>query len=233
MTRRIVDEPAYVLHARAYRETSAIIDLLTLQHGRISVVARGVRRARGGQPHPFGRLSVGCSGRGQLLTLTGFDSISHRWLTGDALYAGLYLNELLLRLLRDDDPHPVLFAGYERTLERLTDIADEAALRIFERLALKECGYEVSFGFDAETGEPVEPARSYRFVPDVGFHAVDEAVDDRLVFGGATLCAIAADDYSDNSVRRSAKQIMRRALAPHLGERPIGSRELFRRNSAS
>ncbi len=107
MTRRIVDEPAYVLHVRAYRETSAIIDLLTLQHGRVSVVARGVRRARGGQPHPFGRLSVGCSGRGQLLTLAGYDSISHRWLTGDALYAGLYLNELLLRLLRDDDPHPV------------------------------------------------------------------------------------------------------------------------------
>jgi DNA repair protein RecO (recombination protein O) len=233
MTRRIVDEPAYVLHARAYRETSAIIDLLTLQHGRLSVVARGVRRARGGgQPHPFGRLSVGCSGRGQLLTLTGFDSISHRWLTGDALYAGLYLNELLLRLLRDDDAHPVLFSGYERTLEQLTDGADEAALRIFERLALKECGYEVSFGFDAETGEPVRPTRSYRFVPDVGFHAVDEAVDHRLVFGGATLCAIATDDYSDDVVRRSAKQIMRRALAPHLGDRPIASRALFRKNAS-
>ncbi len=233
MTRRIVDEPAYVLHVRAYRETSAIIDLLTLQHGRLSAVARGVRRARGGQPHPFGRLSVGCSGRGQLLTLAGFDSISHRWLTGDALYAGLYLNELLLRLLRDDDPHPVLFAGYERTLDHLAVSADEAALRIFERLLLKECGYEVTFGFDAETGEPVQSARSYRFVPDVGFHAVDEAVDDRLVFGGATLHAIAADDYADAAVRRSAKQIMRRALAPHLGDRPIASRALFRRNSAS
>jgi DNA repair protein RecO (recombination protein O) len=233
MTRRIVDEPAYVLHARAYRETSALIDLLTLRHGRISVVARGVRRARGGQPHPFGRLSVGCSGRGQLLTLTGFDSLSHRWLTGDALYEGLYLNELLLRLLRDDDPHPVLFAGYEHTLDRLAEGADETALRMFERRVLKECGYEVTFGADAQTGEAVRCGRGYRFVPDVGFHAVDEAVDDRLVFGGATLRAIDADDYSDDTVRRSAKQIMRRALAPHLGDRPIGSRALFRRNSPS
>ena len=144
-------------------------------------------------------MSVGCSGRGQLLTLAGFDSISHRWLTGDALYAGLYLNELLLRLLRDDDPHPVLFAGYERALECLTDSADEAALRIFERLVLKECGYEVTFGFDAETGEAVQSGRSYRFLPDVGFHAVDEAVDDRLVFGGATLHAIATDDYAQDT----------------------------------
>ncbi len=234
MTRRIVNEPAYVLHARAYRETSAIIDLLTLQHGRVSVVARGVRRSRGGgQPHPFGRLLVGCSGRSQLLTLTGFDSISHRWLTGDALYAGLYLNELLLRLLRDDDPHPVLFAGYERTLDELTVGTGEAALRMFERLVLKECGYEVTFGVDAESGEPVRAQLSYRFVPDVGFHAVNEAVDDRLVFAGATLRAIAADDYADAGVRRSAKQIMRRALAPHLGDKPIGSRALYRRNIAS
>jgi DNA repair protein RecO (recombination protein O) len=235
MTRRIVGEPAYVLHARAYRETSAIIDLLTYRHGRVSVVARGVRRSRkgGGQPHPFGRLAIGCSGRGQLLTLTGFDSLSHRWLTGDALYAGLYLNELLLRLLRDDDPHPKLFEGYERALDGLLADDAEPVLRLFERLLLKECGYEVTFAIDAESGEPVDVALSYRYVPDVGFHAVTEAADDRLVFPGSTLLAIAADDYADHAVRRAAKQIMRRALAPHLGDKPIGSRALYRHEIAS
>ena len=72
-TRRIIDEPAYVLHARPYRETSAIIDLLTLQHGRFSVVARGARASRrgGGQPQPFGRLLVGCSGRGSAADADG------------------------------------------------------------------------------------------------------------------------------------------------------------------
>jgi len=234
MTRRIADEPAYVLHARAYRETSSIIDLLTLRHGRVSVVARGVRRSRKtGQPHPFGRLTIGCSGRGQLLTLTGFDSLSHRWLTGDALYAGLYLNELLLRLLRDEDPHPRLFEGYERTLDGLMAGDAEPVLRLFERLVLKECGYEVTFGFDAESGDAIEAGSSYRFVPDVGFRAVGEDVDDRLVFAGSTLLAIAADDYADVAVRRAAKQIMRRALAPHLGDKPIGSRALYRHEIVS
>lgn len=235
MTRRIVGEPAYVLHARAYRETSAIIDLLTLAHGRVSVVARGVRRSRkgSGQPHPFGRLSIGCSGRGQLLTLNGCDAISHRWLTGNALYAGLYLNELLLRLLRDDDPHPRLFEGYERALDGLLEGDAEPVLRLFERLVLKECGYEVTFAYDAQSGELVQSDVCYRYVPDVGFHAVAEDVDDRLVFSGATLLAIGRDDYADAAVRRAAKQIMRRALAPHLGDRPIASRALYRREITS
>ncbi len=234
-TRRIAGEPAYVLHARPYRETSALIDLLTLQHGRVSVVARGARGSRRGssQPQPFGRLLIGCSGRGSLLTLTGCDALSHRWLTGDALYAGMYLNELLLRLLRDADPHPRLFDGYEATLDGLMSTTDpEPDLRKFERLVLKESGYEVTFDTDADSGEPVVATRGYAFVPDSGFHAVTQPTDERLVFSGSTLLAIAVDDYRDDHVRRVAKQIMRRALAPHLGDRPIRSRALYRRDLA-
>jgi DNA repair protein RecO (recombination protein O) len=232
MTRRIADEPAYVLHARPYRETSAIVDLLTLGFGRVSAVARGVRSGRRGAqpPRPFSRLTVACSGRAQLLTLTSFDSLTHRWLTGDALYAGLYLNELLLRLLRDDDAHPVVFDGYERTLDSLG--ADpEPALRCFERLLLKECGYEIAFDYDAATGAAINADACYRYEPDVGFQTVDENVDQRHVFAGATLKCIDRDDYRDADVRRAAKQIMRRALAPHLGDRPIGSRALYRQPS--
>ena len=234
-TRRIVSEPAYVLHARPYRETSAIIDMLTQQHGRVSVVARGARRPRRGtgQPQPFGRVLIGCSGRGSLLTLTGCDALSHRWLTGEALYAGLYLNELLLRLLRDADPHPGVFDGYEATLDRLVGGADtEPALRRFERLVLKECGYEVTFDVDAQSGDAVVATRGYAFAPDAGFYGVADAVDERAVFAGSTLLAIAADDYADERVRRAAKQIMRRALAPHLGDKPIRSRALYRRDLA-
>ena len=236
MTRRITNEPAYALHTRPYRETSSIIDLLTLQHGRLSVVARGSRTPGRGKtpPRQFGRLLIGCSGRAQLLTLTSCDTLLHRWLTGDALYAGLYLNELLLRLLRDDDPHPRLFEGYEATLDRLAaDVDPEPALRSFERLLLTECGYELTLTYAAETGDPVVCAAAYRYVPDVGFYRVSESVDDRLVFDGATLLAIAEDDFSSERVRRAAKQIMRRALAPHLGDKPLRSRALYRRTGAA
>lgn len=236
VTRRIQGEPAYALHSRPYRETSSIIDLLTRQYGRLSVVARGTRSSgRGkGQPRQFDRLLVGCSGRSALLTLTGCEPLSHRWLTGDALYAGLYLNELLLRLLRDDDPHPRLFEGYEETLDRLVAVVDpEPALRGFERLLLKESGYELTLTHAAESGDSIVSSAGYRYVPDVGFYRVSEMIDDRLVFGGATLLAIAVNDYANEQVRRAAKQIMRRALAPHLGDKPLRSRALYRRAGAA
>jgi DNA repair protein RecO (recombination protein O) len=150
------------------------------------------------------------------------------------LYAGLYLNELLLRLLRDDDPHPRLFEGYEETLEELTASVDpEPALRNFERLLLKECGYELTLAHVAESGDAIVPGAAYRYVPDVGFYRVSESVDDRLVFDGATLLAIAESDFAGERTRRAAKQIMRRALAPHLGDKPLRSRALYRRAGAS
>jgi len=231
VTRRIESEPAYVLHARAYRETSAIVDMLTLRYGRLSVVVKGARGSAraAARVQPFGRMLVRCSGRGSLLTLAGCESLSHRWLAGDALFAGLYLNEVLLRLLRDDDPHPRLFEGYERALDALAGGAEvEPVLRGFERLLLKECGYELTLGIAADSGAPVEPAAAYRYVPDGGFHRVEEPIDERLVYAGATLLAIDADDYADPRARRAAKYIMRRALAPHLGDRPLKSRTLYR-----
>jgi len=236
MTRRIHSEPAYALHSRAYRETSAIIDLLTLAHGRLSVVARGARRGgrRNAMVQPFGRVLIGCSGRSALLTLTSCEPVSHRWLTGHALYAGMYLNEILLRLLRDDDPHPRLFEGYECALDALASQADpEPALRRFERLLLKETGYELTFSIAADGAQVVSVAGAYRYIEDVGFQPVGEAVDERQIFSGATLLAIDAEDFAAAHVRRAAKQIIRRALAPHLGDRPLHSRALYQRDTGS
>ena len=231
-TRRVVNEPAYVLHRRPYRETSMIVDLLTPGFGRIGVVARGVRggaRRRGGASlEPFARLLIGCAGRGGLMTLGGAEVVNHRSLSGHALFAGLYLNELVVRLLRADDAHPALFDGYDAAVAALAGGAGlEPELRRFERLLLKESGYEVVFDADAETGEPVSAGRHYRYTPDFGFTRAQAAFDSAAVYEGAVLLAIAADAYEHTAVRRAAKRILRRALEPHLGDRPLQSRLVF------
>ncbi len=241
---RAMSQQAFVLHVRPYRETSAIAELMTLEHGRVSVVARGVRgRKRKGTETliPFVRLLVGWSGRGQLRTLTTFESIEHHWLVGKSLYAGLYLNELMLRLLRSDDAHPELFHGYALTVGALAGEASvetpidapveariEKQLRRFEKLLLKECGYELVFDRDADTGERLNAQAQYFLEPDFGFRRVAAGNDAIAGFSGAALLAIAADQFDETEVRRAAKRIMREALTPHLGDRPLQSRALFR-----
>jgi DNA repair protein RecO (recombination protein O) len=269
---RAISQDAFVLHLRPYRETSAIAELMTLEHGRVSVVARGVRgkkRKGAATLTPFVRSLVGWSGRGALRTLTSFEPTEHHWLVGKSLYAGLYVNELMLRLLRSDDPHAELFRGYAHTISGLAGedpsvvagedpsvvagedpsvvagedpcvVAGEASiqapieariekwLRRFEKLLLKECGYELVFDRDADTGERVNAQARYVLEPDFGFRRVSARKDAVGGYRGATLLAIAADHFDEVEVRRAAKRIMREALAPHLGDRPLHSRALFR-----
>jgi DNA repair protein RecO (recombination protein O) len=230
MTRRITGEVAYVLHQRPYRETSALIDLLTLQHGCISVVGRGVRGGgrRQTRLQPFGRILIGCAGRTALMTLTSIEVVGHRTLDGRALFSALYLNELVLRLMKHEDAHPALFFGYEDALDRLMVDRDvEPVLRRFEKLLLQESGYEIDFETDAESGARIDSTAVYRFDPAVGFRRVQEAVDDRWVYSGATMMAISKDQFDDPRTRRAAKRLLRRALAPHIGDRPLQTRALF------
>jgi DNA repair protein RecO (recombination protein O) len=60
------------------------------------------------------------SGRGELKTLTAREAAGTAVsLRGDRLYSGLYVNELLVRLLHRYDPHPQLFVAYGDTLQSL------------------------------------------------------------------------------------------------------------------
>src|SRR3989344_2269062 len=142
MNKRVLLEPAFVLHTRPYRNTSLLVELFTERHGLVSVVARSARgptsRYKGGL-QPFSPLLVDWIGRSELKTLGNveFSSCPSR-LGGDALLCAFYLNELLLRLLHHEDAHPVLYATYQETLSILPQ-ADkrEVQLRYFELTLLE------------------------------------------------------------------------------------------------
>src|ERR1700716_1218840 len=131
------DQQAFVLHAYPYRETSLIVEALTVDHGRVAMVARGAKRPRSelrGVLQAFQPLSVSWAGAGELKTL-----MRAEWrgglplVTGAALLCGFYLNELLLKMLPREDPHPGLFVDYRNTLEKLAGSTDHApVLRQFE-----------------------------------------------------------------------------------------------------
>ena len=228
MTVTVLRQPAYLLHARAYRETSAIIDLLTLEHGRVAGVARGVRGGRRPQPiEAFCLMEIGWRGTGSLVTVTGREAVQRWHLAGRALFAGMYVNELLVRSLRPAEAVPNLFRTYQVTLGRLASEDDlEPPLRVFEKRLLFELGYAPTFDSESISGAAMVDDRAYVFAEGEGFRVAGAAADD--TFSGRVLKDIARDRYEATDVRRAAKIILRRALRPHLGPRPLAARELFR-----
>lgn len=142
-------QPAYVLHSRAYKETSALVDFLTPQ-GKVRAVLRRARGKGGSLVRPFVPLEVELRGRGELKNVGRLDAVGiAAWLHGDALFSGLYLNELLMRLLPAEAPHPALFEHYTLTLQALADgRALEPLLRSFEWRLLDELGYAFALDHD-------------------------------------------------------------------------------------
>jgi DNA repair protein RecO (recombination protein O) len=229
---RIDRQSAWVLHRRPLRETSVLLDLLTREHGRVGVVARAARgspRGHGVVCQPFQPLVVSWSGRGELKTLTAAErTASVPAMVGERLYSALYVNEMLVRALAPHDAHPVLFDAYGALVRGLPEAELEPLLRGFELLLLGELGYAPDFAVDAGSGELMEPQGMYSFAPAAGFLASPGAPES-TAYPGWSLEAIGRRDFSDPRTRRFAKRLLREALAPVLGDRPLRSREYFRR----
>ncbi|HEY6984728.1 MAG TPA: DNA repair protein RecO [Rhodanobacteraceae bacterium] len=170
---RIENQPAFILHARPWRETSMLVEAFARDHGRVGLVARGVRSARSRFPRaslqPLQPLLLGWSARSELGTLTSAEQTGTRWiLSGDALLAGMYVNELVLRLSSRNDAHHAAFAAYTECLARLAEQFDIAwTLRTFERDLLADLGYALMLTHTAD-GDPVDAASAYAYVPDAG-----------------------------------------------------------------
>lgn len=224
----------YILHTRAYGETSQLVDLLSGETGRLRVVARSSRKPRrsgAGPLQAFVPLLASWRGRGDLKTLTNYEPVSHTPpLQGDALYIGLYVNELLCRLLPDFIPLPELFFQYQSLLELLGQNEDmEPALRTFEMLLLDEMGYGLNLQTDVSGSEPIRADRHYRYCPGEGFLALEAVVGKRTdIYTGVQLQAIADHRFDQAEIRQCAKRLLRGILAEHLGNRPLHSRELFK-----
>ena len=218
---RLEQQPAYVLHARAYRETSLLLECLTRDHGRVGVVARGVRgeraRLRRAQLEPFQALTVDLQLRGELATLTAVEPVGAplRW-GGEVTLAGLYLNELVVRLTGRQDPLPLLFDAYAQTLLRLASGEPVAwTLRRFERDLLQEIGYSLQLHYEAQTGEPLEPDMYYRYVAESGaIRCPEGSVHAQR---GADLLALDQDQPPAVGGMRGLRDMMREVIRFHLG----------------
>ncbi len=236
MSQRVSLESAYVLHQRPYQDSGLLLEVFSPNYGRVGLVARGVRKAKGRWQsllQPFVPLLLSWSGRGELGTLVDAEmSGAAQPLKGALLLSGFYINELLTRLLHRHDPHPELFEYYQALLLQLSLLGEgsggqqslQQRLRLFEKQLLEELGYALVLGHDVVTGAIIEADANYSYRLGAGPVAVTH---DLLVIRGRSLLALAAGNLVDVDVLRDAKRLLRAALDQQLGGRPLHSRQLM------
>lgn len=224
--------PVYVLHKRRYKESAAILEVLSREHGRTAVVAHGVgssrRRAGAVTAEAFSLLQLGWRRRGELGSATSIEAIgSSLAMPRERLALGFYANELLLRLVPRDDPCPDLAAAYWGLVESLSQVSTDAemVLRQFEKRLLEALGYGLNLRACADGGR-ITPDCRYRYISGAGGFA--QAGGQAGSVSGATLLALAAEETLDPVQKREAKHLLRAALEPLLGDKPLRSRAAFR-----
>jgi len=230
---RVQQQPAYVLHGRAYRETSLILELLSRDHGRTAVVARGARSPKSRWRNllqPFRPLLLSWSARGELGTLVAADQVaSPPGLHGEALYCGLYLNELLLRLLHRGDPHPEVFERYRGALSDLSAGQPvQPLLRVFEKHLLDAIGYGLILDHEHPGGEVLQDDAWYDYRPDRGpVRSPASKKGSQPMVSGKALRALREERFDQESLAQ-LKGALRRVIRYHLGGKSLKSAELFR-----
>jgi DNA repair protein RecO (recombination protein O) len=243
MARRISDEPGFVLHRYDWSESSLIVEVFTREHGRIALVAKGAKRPSSNfRPVllPLQPLHLGFGGDAEIRTLKSAEWVGGQVMpTGDALLAGFYLNELMLRLLARDDPHPQLFDGYADAVAVLASAhadAMEPALRSFELLLLREIGLLPALDLETGTQGPLAPELRYSLLPEGGIVRTAEQ-DLRPSLGGSQWIALqraleqpapfAAALHLAAATLPQLKPQLRAVLNYHCGTSTLRTRQLM------
>ena len=241
---------AFVLHSRPFKENQLILELLMEDEGRISVIAsKGGKKnsSRTALLQPFRALSVKIKkGKGlhSLKAVEQDPDMPAFTLTGNALFCGFYLNEVICRLCNSDAYYDELYPLYLYALTHLNNAKNiedkspfnqyiQVVLRQFEARLLIMLGYGISFEHNIELDQPIEPSLYYELFDEVGFVLTNIA---QRGFYGADLLAIdqmLKHDVDLNQLKpeylRQSKLILRTCLNRHLGNKPLKSRELFRK----
>lgn len=228
---------AYILHKRAFRDTSQILEVFTRDHGRLSLMSRGSKNPKSKQSgllQLHRPLLLAWSGRGEMPLLNSVEAaemVAPR-LVGRSLLSAMYVDELIMYLSHRHDVNESLFQLYHDTLHALQQVDIEPVLRVFEKRLLDCLGFSLHLESDADDGTPVDDDSLYRYLPEHGpvvVSGVRESSSRQLLIEGRALRAYAENRLDDPEILKQVKRLTRAVLAHHLGGRKLRSRELFRR----
>ncbi len=223
--------PCFILHQRPYRETSLLLDVLSQQFGRVSLIAKGVRkqkRSQMGLYQLYQPLLIAWTGRGELQTLTQIETMSPRYiLEAESALCGLYINELMVKLLPLHEPELAIFSAYQNALESLQMTENtQLTLRLFEKRLLSQLGYGLVLDREFANGQLIAEQQQYYYQADAGL-ARWYPGQKQTAISGRSLQHLADESGFDSESLKEIKQMMRAVLNFYLGGKPLQSRQLF------
>lgn len=228
--------PAFILHTRPFKETSLLVEAFTQTEGRVSLVAKGARSAsktnnKRALLQPFSPLQISWVGRSNLKTLRQLEATGLPFkLNGLNNLCGLYLNELLLKLMIQWDPHPELFEVYQQALKLLPETeAPQVILREFELFLLDELGYAIDWAADVY-GDLIDPNKNYAYIPQQGF--MEESQKGLLMLNGNIILAVAEQNWQQQGALAAARKICKSIIDQLLDGKELNSRKLLQQTLA-
>lgn len=230
--------PAFVIHSREYQEHSLLIEFFTLNHGRVSAIAKRVKTVRSSFKYllqPFFPLNVSFKqGKSDLWHVYDVEPSGNLLsFAVPEIFCASYLNELLYYLYKSKESDPKLFASYLETLKCISEkISLDKALREFEFALLDSLGYGIRF--EDKDGNALQSGCFYHFLPESGFikisdcKSVSESVEFSEVFSGEKLIMLLNKQYLSVDVLKCAQKITNKALSTLLNNKEIKSRVYYR-----
>ena len=222
---RVDNTQAFLIHRRMYQGSSLLLDFFTKDSGRLRLIARGARKSKTSL-QMFQCLSISFKGKGELKSLSQWEVDDQpRRLLGDDLILAMYANELILRLLPENDEYPETFNSYWTFLANLNALDSsekEYALRSFENQMLEDLGYGLDFSFDIND-EHIKEDLQYEFIEHQGFNKnINGAIP------GKTLVSLSKQETITDPIQLTIlKKMNRKRLKSLLGDKPLKSKELF------
>lgn len=219
--------PAFLIHRRSYKDNSLLLDFLTRDFGTIRLIGKGVRKAK----HIIGmfqHLRISFVGKSELKTLTFWEvEDTPRIITGEALIFCLYVNELVIRLIHANDPHPQIFALYQDFVGKINNQNQQIQhwlLRLFENNLLSELGYALDYAQDIN-GKSIQNDKNYEYQMELGFcQQVGGKITGELLH---LLRLQNLNKLPNQQQMKVCRNLNRQRLQLLLGDKPLKSRELF------
>ena len=225
--------PCFILHSRPYLESSLILDIISREHGRLHLIAKGAKRKKSafsGLLQPYQRLLMSWRGKSELMTLTDVETDIEPYELKDVrVIAGFYVNELLVRLLHQHESHLDLFDLYNKTLLELSISENiDRVLRNFEKGLLQSLGYGLVLDHVIDDNQAIETDKNYYYLLDTGPLSDIPPTKNYIEISGKSLLALESGDLENELELEESKRLMRYILQGHLGDKPLASRALYK-----